>query len=180
MKRAWLLALGMMLAASAAAYPESQAPELHPAIAQAWHEPDVVRGGQQWMGYLRLHDGHNITAATYQVCNAGDGVCFAPPTAATFLDDTTLRFDTTDYLANGQPVHWKAGWTVGVKWCLQEADADHCTPVPPASTAPDIADHYLTFEIASDPKEAPAFGFAGLAALAVMLAATAVLRRRLL
>lgn len=168
----------LCLAPAACAYPESDAPSLDPRVERAWHEPDAVEPGMQWHGFLLLRDGHNVTGASYQICNAGkSATCFAPPTAAHWLDERTLSFDTNDYLANGKPVKWEAGWLIGVRWCLAEGAPNNASTVGdcvwlPPQTGESIESHYLTFAM-----PAKAEGAAGaslsfvVAALVVALAA---------
>ena len=147
--------LVVCMAAAASAHPESAAPSLHPAVALAWHEPEVVEPGTQWSGFLQLRPGHDVGKAWYQVCDAGDGVCFAPLHAAQAIANDTYRFDTVDYLANGRPVDWQPGWRVGVRWFLADTDApdSNGTWVPMAPADPNdavaIEDLYLTFDIPS-------------------------------
>jgi hypothetical protein len=173
------LAAGLLLlAVSTQAYPESAAPSLNPLVKAAWHEPEVVKAGTQWRGFLQLQENHSVERAHYQVCNVGDGFCFAPLTPAHHIGNDTFSFDTNDYLANGVPVHWKAGWRVGVHWYLEHRDGN-TTWIPRAPPAVDeqvpLEDLYLTFDIPADKKGAP--GLAA-ASLIVAVAGAARLRRR--
>ncbi len=174
-----LLALAA-LALPAAAVPEAEAPQ-HPMVARAWHEPAAVVPGQQWHGYLQLRPGVEPARVGYQVCNAGDGYCFAPTHDAVDLGNGTYRFDTRDYRASdGRPVDWEAGWTVGVRWFLADEDGNG-TWIPRAPPAPTeevpIPDLYLTFDIpGGGTEDAPGLPLAALAAALAALAAAA--RRR--
>lgn len=161
----------------AAAHPEDAAPSLDGRVARAWHEPAAVVPGQQWQGFLQLTPGTVVGNVSYQVCNVADGVCFSFPHPATPLGNGTYRFDTSDYKTNlGQPVRWEAGWRVGVRWFLADADGSgNGTWVPPQGGAR-IEDSYLAFDIPGEPtKGAPALPAAFLAA-ALLLGAGA--RRR--
>ena len=180
-RAAGLLAL-LLLAAPAAGVPERDAWSTHPAVSEAWHEPALVRPGEQWRGYLQLKPGFDYARVGYQVCNAGDGFCFAPTHDAQALGNGTYRFDTSDYLAGGRPVDWQPGWRVGVRWFLADEDRpdSNGTWVPRAPPSPTeevpIEDLYLTFDIPGEPaRGAPAPAFL-LLAFAVLGAAA--LRRR--
>lgn len=169
------------MASAASAHPEEDAPDLHPDVVRAWHEPEVVEPGTQWSGFLQLRAGHDVGKVWYQVCDAGDGVCFAPLHAAQGLANDTYRFDTVDYLANGRPVDWQPGWRVGVRWFLAatEAPDSNGTWVPMAPADPNeavaIEDLYLTFDIPGDgARRAPA---PSIAWTSLALAALALQRR---
>lgn len=178
------LLAALVLAPLAGAVPEAQAPGTHADVLRAWHEPAEVEPGQQWHGYLQLRPGAAPAWVGYQICNAGDGYCFAPTHDATSLGNGTYRFDTQDYqVSDGQggmrPVAWQAGWTVGVRWFLADGSGNG-TWVPRAPPAPTeqvaIADLYLTFQV-------PATGRQGAPAspptlLAMALLAVAAVRRR--
>lgn len=172
--RRLVLGLLLLLAGPAAAYAEGEAPTVDPRIAATWHEPAVVRPGQQWEGFLRPAEGANVTSALYQVCEVGRQ-CFAPPTAAERLPNGTFRFHTSDYRAAGRPVEWEAGWRVGVKWCLAEGGADpgSCGWVP-SQEGDDPEMHYFAFDIPGGDKGSPA---PALGVLAVALLAAAARRR---
>lgn len=166
----------LALAAAAAAHPEADAPSLHPDVVRAWHEPEPVAAGQQWRGYLQLRPGHGAANVSYQVCNVADGVCFSFPHPARDAGNGTYAFDTADYLANGRPVDWEAGWEVGVRWFLAGAGpAGNGTWVPPQD-GPAIASHYLTFHIPGGGRNGAPGWEAGALALAVL--ACAALRGR--
>jgi hypothetical protein len=179
---------------SAAAHPESAAPSLRPDVVRAGHEPAVVQPHTQWQGFIDLRAGTNVTSAYYQVCRVGQA-CFAPPTPAAALvqgDGTvTFRFDTSTYLANGQPVDYEPGWRVGVTWVLEERLSNGTFQSTRFPEGPDILSeecqggaasacaeaHYLAFDIADAPtKEAPALPASGLAG--AFAAAAALARRR--
>jgi hypothetical protein len=167
----------LLLAPLAQAWPESAAPDLHPQAEAAWHEPEEVRPGEQWAGYLRLRHGHTIANASYQVCNLANGVCFAPPTPARFAGQDLLRFHTSEYLAGGKPVSWEAGWRIGVKWILTHGNGTvDCLPGPcgsPPGGEGGLEAHYLAFDMPAR-KEAPA---ASLPILLAFLLAAAGRRR---
>lgn len=174
-----ILLLMLAFASNVAGHPESDAPSLDPRVERAWHEPEAVEPGMQWHGFLLLRDGHNVTGASYQICNAGkSATCFAPPTAAHWLDERTLSFDTNAYLANGKPVDWEAGWLIGVRWCLAEGAAQDASTVGdcawlPPQTGESIESHYLTFAM-----PAKAEGAAGASLLYVIAALLVVLAAR--
>ena len=176
----WALVALLLLVPSAGAVPESAAAATHPDVLRAWHEPAEVTPGTQWHGYLQLRPGAAPAQVGYQICNAGDGYCFAPTHDAAALGNGTYRFDTSDYLASdGQPVGWQAGWRIGVRWFLADADGNG-TWVPRAPPSPTeqvpIEDLYLTFDMPGAARHgAPAPGLVGLLSL---LAALALLRRR--
>lgn len=163
------------MAAAAAAHPEADAPSLHPDVVRAWHEPEPVRPGGQWSGFLQLRPGHGFANVSYQVCDVADGVCFSFPHPARDVGNDTFRFDTADYLANGKPVEWQAGWRVGIRWFLADAEGNGTwvprTPPGPTEVVP-IEDLYLTFRIPGDDEQgAPGLTF-GLLAIS-MFGATA-------
>lgn len=176
----WAFLALLLLAPSAAAVPESDAPATHPDVVRAWHEPADVAPGTQWQGYLQLAPGVTPAQVGYQICNAGDGYCFAPTHDAEHLGNGTYRFHTADYLASdGKPVQWQAGWRVGVRWFLADADGEG-TWVPRAPPSPTeqvpIEDLYLVFALGGEAdKGAPAVP---LPALLLALAGLALLRRR--
>jgi hypothetical protein len=174
----------------AAAHPESEAPGLDPRVAAAWHEPAVPKAGEQWSGFLRLRDGAGVAAVGYQACLV-PGACIISPRPATPLGNNTWRFDTASYAnpLDGRPYAWPAG-TLGVRWFLAPAGGNLTygdgQAFPQAFDAADprcgdatacIASHYVTFEVASAPKQAPA-PTAPLLALALALAALAATARR--
>jgi hypothetical protein len=173
--RAWVAAL-LLLTPLAAALTEDQAPMIDDRVVRAWHEPAIVQPGTQWQGFLQLREDSNVTAASYQVCNVADGVCFAPPQPAQAVAAGTFGFDTSNYTANGQPIRYEAGWRLGVKWYLQLADGTtDCLPAPcPNGTAGgSLDDHYLTFDLPRAPAHgAPGLPLAALMAL-ILLAASA-------
>lgn len=145
------LAVLLLVAAPAAAVPEQDAAAASPLVLRAWHEPAEVVPGQQWHGFLQLAPGPVPARVGYQVCNAGDGYCFAPTHDAQQSPNNTYRFDTTDYLASdGRPVDWQAGWRVGVRWFLAD-ESGNGTWIPRAPPGPAeevaIEDLYLTFDI---------------------------------
>lgn len=163
----------VFLAAAAAAHPESAAPSLHPDVVRAWHEPEPVEPGTQWSGYLQLRAGHGFANVSYQVCDVADGVCFSFPHPARDVGNATYRFDTADYLANGRPVQWEAGWRVGVRWYLADASGNGTwvprAPPEPTEVVP-IEDLYLTFDIpAGNERGAPGIPM-GLVAGALVVA----------
>lgn len=174
----WALVAVLLLAPAAAALPEGDAASAHPDVVRAWHEPEPVQPGSQWSGFLQLRPGHGAANVSYQVCDVADGVCFSFPHPAADVGNGTFRFDTADYLANGRPVRWEAGWRVGVRWFLAGPDGNG-TWVPRAPPSPTevvpIEDLYLTFDIpGGGARGSPAPGLV-IAALAI---AAAALRRR--
>ena len=174
------IALLLLAAVPAVAVPEQEAAGTSPAVVRAWHEPADVVPGQQWHGFLQLAPGQVPARVGYQVCNAGDGYCFAPTHDAQQVANDTYRFDTTDYLASdGRPVDWQAGWRVGVRWFLAD-ESGNGTWIPRAPPAASeqvaIEDLYLTFDIpGGEPNGAPAIPAPLLLA---GLALAALLRRR--
>jgi hypothetical protein len=176
-----LLALATLVP-SAAAVAEAEASSTHPDVLRAWHEPADVVPGTQWHGYLQLRPEASPAQVGYQICNAGDGYCFAPTHDATSLGNGTYRFDTEDYLAsNGKPVDWQAGWRIGVRWFLADAQGNG-TWVPRAPPSPTeqvpIEDLYLTFAVPGEPgRGAAGTGFPFLAT-ARAVAMTVLVRRR--
>lgn len=185
---ALLLATAAAVGPAASAHPESAAPSLRPDVVAAWHEPAAVEPHTQWHGYLRLEPSTNVTAAAYQICRVGQ-TCFAPPAPAHRLENGTWAFDTADYLANGRPVDYGAGWRLGVKWWLTEARPEGNATVE-FPQGPDVTSdacsgdaalgcaesHYLAFEVAAAGKGAPAPA-AGWAALGLAALAAAARRR---
>lgn len=170
----------LAVAVPAAAHPESAAAQLDARVAAAWHQPDPVVPGEQWSGYLRLHDGVAVGNVSYQVCNVADGVCFSYPHPAADLGNGTYRFHTSDYLTNlGQPVRWEAGWRVGVRWFLADPDGSgNGTWVPPQqSVGAPIEDSYLAFDIPGE-AERGAPGPAMMVPLLALAAALAWTRAR--
>lgn len=168
------------LAPVALAHPESAAPGLDARVLAAWHEPEPVSPGQQWLGYLRLRPeaAAALGNVSYQVCNVADGVCFSYPHPATPLGNGTYRFDTAHYLTNsGQPVAWEAGWRVGVRWFLADMDGNG-TWLPPQGAGQAIEDSYLAFDIPDGaPRGAPA-PTAPLLALGLLMGAGVARRGR--
>lgn len=167
------LVLLLVAVSHATAHPESAASSLDARVVRAWHDPEPVVAGQQWHGFLQLAPGTRVGNVSYQVCNVADGVCFSFPHPATPLGNGTYSFDTAHYTTNlGQPVNWEAGWRVGVRWFLADADGSgNGTWVPPQGGAR-IEDGYLAFDIPGEPaKGAPAPAFALLAAALLLAAA---------
>ena len=164
------------MAAAVSAHPESAAPTLHPAVVRAWHEPETVEAGTQWSGFLQLRPDHGFSNVSYQVCDVADGVCFSFPHPARDVGNATFRFDTVDYLANGQPVEWQAGWRVGVRWFLGDASGNGTwvprAPPEPTEVVP-IADLYLTFDVPGEAGRG-ASGLAFVPLTVVLLAVTAL------
>lgn len=186
-----LLALLVLAAAPASAHPESAAPSLRPDVVRAGHEPEVVLPHTQWRGFLELEPGSNVTAAYYQVCRVGQA-CFAPPTPADRIANATFGFDTADYLANGEPVDYEAGWRIGVTWVLEERLSNGTTrlvrfPVGPDVLSPECQGdaaaacaeaHYLAFDIPAEERESPAVAAFPIGALLAAFAFVAARRRR--
>ncbi|HUR25580.1 MAG TPA: hypothetical protein VM327_06160 [Candidatus Thermoplasmatota archaeon] len=191
----------VLLAAPASAHEESAASGLRADVARAGHEPDVVAPHTQWRGFLELEAGSNVTAAYFQVCRVGQA-CFAPPTPATLQPGgggsetqgskgSTFRFDTSDYLANGRPVDYEAGWRLGVTWLLEERLANGSSRLVRFPSGPDVLSpgcqgdaamacaeaHYLAFDVpaASRPSPSPS---AAMTALLVVATSLVALRRR--
>ena len=178
------------LAMPASAHAEAEAPLLRDDVVAAGHEPAVVEPHTQWTGFLELSSSTNVTAAFYQVCRVGQS-CFAPPTPAEKVGPR-FRFDTSEYLANGRPVDYEAGWRLGVTWLLEERLENGTTRSVRFPIGPDMLSagcqgdaalacseaHYLAFDVAEDERGAPAVG-AGLAFVALLAAvAVAAVRRR--
>lgn len=167
------LAALLAVAAPSGAHPESAAPSLRPDVVRAGHDPEVVEPHTQWQGFLELREDTNVTAAYYQVCRVGQA-CFAPPTPADRLhrdlaSTVTFRFDTSTYLANGQPVDYEPGWRIGVKWILEERADDGSTRVAYFPDGPEVESpacqgdaamacaeaHYLAFDIRDGDRGSP-------------------------
>ncbi|MEK6976197.1 MAG: hypothetical protein AABY18_07635 [Candidatus Thermoplasmatota archaeon] len=170
------------MAAAASAHPESAAPSLHPAVLRTWHEPEPVEPGTQWSGFLQLRPDHGFTNVSYQVCDVADGVCFSFPHPAQDAGNGTYRFDTKDYLANGRPVEWQAGWRVGVRWFLGDGSGNGTwvprSPAEPTEVVP-IEDLYLTFTIPGGEEHgAPGPALASLAVALLGASALAARARR--
>ena len=162
----------LLLATPALAHPESAAPSLRPDVVRAGHLPETVQPHTQWEGFLELEPGTNVTAAYYQVCRVGEA-CFAPPTEAMETDaygeGRGFRFDTSTYLANGQPVDYEAGWRIGVTWVLEERLANGTTQMVRFPAGPDVLSpecqgeaalacaeaHYLAFDIPGGERGSP-------------------------
>lgn len=182
-------ALALALSVPAAAHPESAAPSLRPDVVRAGHEPEAVQPHTQWKGFLELRPDTNVTAAYYQVCRVGDA-CFAPPAPAE-RHGSAFRFDTSDYLANGRPVDYEAGWRLGVTWLLEERLPNGTVqsvrfPAGPDVLSPDCQGdaalacaeaHYLAFDIPAETRGSPGLP-AALAPIPLALAAARAARRR--
>jgi hypothetical protein len=178
------------LAMPASAHPESAAPSLRPDVVRAGHDPVVVQPHTQWQGFLELKPDSNVTAAYYQVCRVGQA-CFAPPTPAQKVG-TSFRFDTSEYLANGRPVDYEAGWRVGVTWILEERLPNGTLaavrfPVGPDVTSPACQGeaalpcaeaHYLAFDIPAETRGSPAPAVVLLLATLAIVAVSAGRRQR--
>jgi hypothetical protein len=170
-----LVALAALLAAAAPAHahPESEAPLLRDDVVRAGHEPETVLPHTQWVGFVELEAGTNVTAAYYQVCRVGQA-CFAPPTPATLVPASgqggpSFRFDTSTYLANGRPVDYQAGWRIGVTWLFEERLDNGTTQMVRFPEGPDVLApecqgdaatacaeaHYLAFDIPAEGRESP-------------------------
>jgi hypothetical protein len=188
---AWLALLALpALLPAAAAYDEQDAGLLRPDVLEASHSPGVVQPHAQWRGTLVLRPGHQVLAAQYQICRVGQA-CFAPPAPAQRVGNDTFTFDTADYLANGHPVDYQAGWRIGVQWILTERDGNQTRSVPfpagPGPSDPGCAGdgqalacqerHYLAFEMPPAEKGAPALG-APLLAVVLLGLAFGRMRRR--
>lgn len=187
------LAAALGLAPIADGHPESAAPALRSDVVRAGHEPEVVQPHSQWRGFLELRDGHDVTAAFYQVCRVGDA-CFAPPAPATAVGEGRFEFDTSEYLANGRPVDYEAGWRLGVTWVLEERQANGSTMAVRFPAGPDLASpecmgdaalacseqHYLAFDVAGKAggRGAPSAGVGALATLSLLAAASQSRRSR--
>jgi hypothetical protein len=156
-----------LVAGPTQAHPESAAPSLRSDVVAAGHSPDVVPPHSQWMGFLDLAPGSNVTSAYYQVCRVGEA-CFAPPTLA-IRDGDRFKFHSSDYLANGRAVDYQAGWHLGVTWVLEETAANGTSRSLRFPEGPDLASaecqgdaalacaeaHYFVFDVAAGPKAAP-------------------------
>lgn len=188
----------LLAAAGAAAHPESAAPSLREDVVRAGHEPAVVEPHTQWRGFLELDGSTNVTAAYYQVCRVGQA-CFAPPTPATMAEAdpgkpvaeqrVRFSFDTAEYLANGRPVDYEAGWRIGVTWILEERLANGTTQLARFPMGPDVLSpecqgdaalpcaeaHYLAFDIPAGERGSPS---PSLALVGLGLLATAFQARR--
>ena len=183
----------LVSAIPAAAHPESAAPSLRSDVLRAGHEPAVVPPHTQWQGFLEFRPGSNVTAAFYQICVVGQA-CFAPPAPATRMDgDDAVRFDfdTSEYLANGQPVDYQAGWRLGVTWLLEERLPNGTTqsvrfPIGPDVLSPQCQGdaalpcaeaHYLAFDIPAQQRDSPSVAPASLVFLLLVAAVVAGRRK---
>ena len=194
------LALVLLLAAPVHAYEESQGAEVDARIASVSHTPAHVEPGTQWQGEIQFVPGHNITAVRYQICKVGLS-CFAGPTLANQVDETTWRFDTTDYTVLGRLIDWgindepgQGDWRVGVQYVLYTDGDDSSDPfggqlvphgVDVTSDACDAMGwqacaetHYFAFNMEGrDPPTADAPGLA-VPAVALLLLAVAMRSRK--
>ncbi len=192
----WLLVL--LLIPMAGAWAEADAPALDPRVAEVGHSPEVPAPGTQWTGTIRFHEGHNITAVRYQICNVGTA-CFAGPTLAEQVDANTWRFDTSDYGPGGQAVEWgiyypgesSEDWLVGVKYLLftggdgteyeaaepfpqgLDYESDECASMAWVDCD---ATHYITFPMPT--AAAPGQDAPGLPVMLLVLALAVLARRR--
>lgn len=178
------VALVIVAAPHAAAYPENQAANLRIDIVAAGHEPAEVAPHTQWSAFLTVTPDSNITAASYQVCRVG-AACFAPPTPANRTGDT-FRFSTRDVPANA--VDFQPHWLIGVKWILTARDlSQQAFPQGPDLLSPACQgaasmscqeQHYLTFAIAEEPAKSSSVPGLPAAALACLVAAVLRVRSR--
>lgn len=185
MQRLALALAALVLVVPAAAHNEADAVLLRPDVVAAGHDPAAVQPHTQWSGWLQLAPGSNVTAASYQICRVGSA-CFAPPAPAT-RDGDVFRFNTTAYLANGQPIDFQPGWRIGVQWVLTEGSGPAARAVlfPEGLSATDAScqgaaalacqeSHYLAFSLPA----ALSTPGVGLAMVLAFVAAAATRRRR--
>ncbi len=192
---ALLLLLG---AAPVQAFEESEASSLDARIVAVWHTPAVPEPGTQWQGFIQFTPGHNVTAVRYQICDVGNA-CFAPPTPATRLNETTWTFDTDNYRdpTFDRPILWGdasysggAPWRVGTQYFLTQSDGN-MTVVPHGEDfASDVCKdryracaetHYIAWEMPAGrvgaSEGAPGLGLVGIL-VAVAVVGAAVRKRR--
>lgn len=176
--RTWVCLLSLLtVLPTAMAYPESDAALVRlketgkDDVLRVWHEPQIVEPGTQWRGYIQFAERHGIQSVRYQICRVGSS-CFAPPTLADRLNETTWTFHTQDYrqAGNGQPVSWEAGWRLGMRFVINETTPEGAmeTSLPEGLERPDDLEyHYLAFDMPpAGGRAAPGSGLLlGLAAL---------------
>lgn len=136
-------------------------------VVAAGHLPTTVSEGEQFQGFIHFTAEVNATDVRYQICRVGEA-CFAPPTPATKMGDGNWTFDTNDYRdpVFGEPVHYKAGWRVGVQYLLNvdghnvtfPEGLSHEHPLAREDPVAWAETHYLAFNVASDAPTAPVPG----------------------
>ncbi len=186
---------GLLLLGTAAAVPESEAPQTRLAesgladVERVWHEPEPVQPGTQWTGHIQFRADHNVSDVLYQICRVGT-YCFAPPTPAERVNDTYWRFDTSTYIqpGSGKPVQYEAAWRVGYQFLLVEGDNTTLFPhgIEPSDPSCEGGDawiecaetHYFSFTVAGTPADRGAPAVGPIAALALFALLALAARRR--